>query len=70
MLEDEVVIDRLEFGDRHARFEDSGGHHEHLDDVEVDEIIEFYYAEFEAFIEKIPWEMSCQLVDCRLELFG
>ena len=41
LLEEAGVIDRLEFGDGRARYEESGEHHEHLVDVETGEVIEF-----------------------------
>ena len=38
-LEEAGVIDRLEFGDGRARYEESGQHHEHLVDVETGEVL-------------------------------
>ena len=70
LLEEAGVIDRLEFGDGRARYEESGQHHEHLVDVETGEVIEFYHAELEALKEQIAQEMGYELVDHRLELFG
>ena len=70
LLEEAGVIDRLEFGDGRARYEESGQHHEHLVDVETGEVIEFYHAELEALKEQIAHEMGYELVDHRLELFG
>ena len=35
LLEEAGVIDRLEFGDGRARYEESGQHHQHLVDVET-----------------------------------
>ena len=70
LFEEAGVIDRLEFGDGRARYEESGEHHEHLVDVETGEVIEFYHAELEALKEKIACEMGYELVDHRLELFG
>ena len=70
LLEEAGVIDRLEFGDGRARYEESGEHHEHLVDVETGEVIEFYHAELEALKEQIAREMGYELVDHRLELFG
>ena len=64
------VIERLEFRDGLARYEESGEHHEHLVDVETGEVIEFYHAELEALKEQIALEMGYELVDHRLELFG
>ena len=70
LLEEASIIDRIEFGDGRARYEESGKHHEHLVDVETGEVIEFYHAELEALKEKIAHEMGYVLVDHRLELFG
>lgn len=69
MLEEAAIIDRLEFGDGRACYEESGEHHEHLVDVETGEIIECYHAELEALKEKIAHEMGHVLVDHRVELF-
>ena len=48
LLDEAGVIDRLEFGDGRARYEESGEHHEHLVDVETGEVIKFYHVELEA----------------------
>ena len=70
LLEEAGVIERLDFGDGRARYEEAGEHHEHLVDVETGEVIEFYHAELEALKEQIAKEMGYELVDHRLELFG
>ena len=70
LLEEAGVIERLEFGDGRARYEEAGEHHEHLVDVETGEVIEFYHAELEALKEQIAKEMGYEMVDHRLELFG
>ncbi len=70
LLEEAGVIDRIEFGDGRARYEESGEHHEHLVDVETGDVIEFYHAELEALKEQVAREMGYELVDHRLELFG
>ena len=70
LLEDAGVIEKLEFGDGRARYEEAGQHHEHLVDVETGEVIEFYHAELEALKEQVAREMGYELVDHRLELFG
>ena len=70
LLQEAAVIDRLEFGDGRARYEESGEHHEHLIDVETGEVTEFYHAELEALKEQVAREMGYELVDHRLELFG
>ena len=70
LLEEAGVIDRIEFGDGRARYEESGEHHEHLVDVETGDVIEFYHAELEALKKQVAREMGYELVDHRLELFG
>ena len=63
-------IEKLEFGDGRARYEESGEHHEHLIDVETGEVIEFIDHELEELKEKIANRMGYKLVDHKLELFG
>lgn len=70
LLEEAGVIERLEFGDGRARYEESGEHHEHLVDVETGEVIEFYHEALEEMKRKVAEEMGYELVDHRLELFG
>ena len=69
LLEEAGVIERLEFGDGRARYEESGEHHEHLVDIETGEVIEFYNEELEAMKQAIAEKMGYELVDHRLELF-
>ena len=70
LLEDANFIEKLEFGDGRARYEESGEHHEHLIDVETGEVIEFIDHELEELKEKIANRMGYRLVDHKLELFG
>lgn len=70
LLEEAGVIDRLEFGDGRARYEESGQHHEHLVDVETGEVIEFFHAELEALKKEIAVKMGYELIDHNLELYG
>lgn len=70
LLEEAGVIERLEFGDGRARYEESGDHHEHLVDIETGEVIEFYNEELEEMKRAIAEKMGYELVDHRLELFG
>jgi len=69
LLEEAGVIERLEFGDGRARYEESGEHHEHLVDIETGEVIEFYDEALETMKEQIAERMGYELVDHRLELF-
>ena len=70
LLEDANFIEKLEFGDGRARYEESGEHHEHLIDVETGEVIEFIDYELEELKEKIANRMGYKLVEHKLELFG
>jgi len=70
LLEDANFIEKHEFGDGKARYEESGEHHEHLIDVETGEVIEFIDNELEELKETIALKMGYKLVDHRLELFG
>ena len=70
LLEDANFIEKLEFGDGRARYEESGEHHEHLIDVETGEVIEFIDHELEELKEKIANRMGYKLVGHKLELFG
>ena len=70
LLEDANFIEKHEFGDGKARYEESGEHHEHLIDVETGEVIEFIDNELEELKEKLALKMGYELVDHRLELFG
>ena len=70
LLEEAGVIERLEFGDGRARYEEAGEHHEHLVDVETGEIIEFQDEALEEMKRQVALKMGYELVDHRLELFG
>ncbi len=70
LLEDAKVIDRHEFGDGKARYEETREHHEHLIDVETGEVIEFTNEDLEKLKKEIAKKMGYTLVDHKLELFG
>ena len=70
LLEDANLIEKLEFGDGRARYEESGKHHEHLIDVETGEVIEFLDEELEELKKQIARKLGYELIDHRLELFG
>ncbi|MCC5993085.1 MAG: transcriptional repressor [Rhodobacteraceae bacterium] len=71
LMEEAGILDRLEFGDGRARFEDSQrAHHDHLIDVETGEVIEFCDPEIEALQEKIARRLGYRLEGHRLELLG
>ncbi|MGY6704190.1 Fur family transcriptional regulator [Roseinatronobacter sp.] len=71
LLQEMGILDRLEFGDGRARFEDSQrDHHDHLIDMDTGEVIEFCDPEIEALQEKIARRLGYHLHGHRLELLG
>ena len=71
LFEESGILDRLEFGDGRARYEDAErDHHDHMIDVNTGEVIEFIDPEIEALQERIAAKLGYRLVDRRLELFG
>ena len=71
-LFDEVgILDRLEFGDGRARYEDADrDHHDHLFDVATGAVIEFVDPEIEALQEKIAARLGYRLIGHKMDLFG
>lgn len=71
LLEDADVVDRVDFGDGRARYEEKRGvHHDHLIDVRSGQVIEFANAELEAMKERIARELGYRIVGHRLEIYG
>lgn len=71
LLEEANVIDRLDFGDGRARYEETReDHHHHLIDVNTGEVIEFKDEALERMKEKIAADMGYELIGHRLELYG
>lgn len=71
LFEEAGILDKLEFGDGRARYEDAErDHHDHLIDMNSGEVIEFVDAEIEALQEKIAEKLGYQLKGHRLELYG
>lgn len=65
------ILDKLEFGDGRARYEDAErAHHDHLIDLTSGQVIEFVDPEIEALQEKIARRLGYRLKGHRLELFG
>jgi Fur family transcriptional regulator, ferric uptake regulator len=71
-LFDEIgILERLEFGDGRARFEDADRpHHDHLFDLRTGEVIEFVDSEMEILQEKIARKLGYKLKGHKMELFG
>ena len=71
LFEEAGLLDRLEFGDGRARFEDSQReHHDHLIDMQTGEVIEFCDPEIEALQDRIAARLGYRLKGHRLELYG
>jgi Fur family ferric uptake transcriptional regulator len=71
LFEEAGILDRLEFGDGRARYEDAErDHHDHLIDVNSGQVIEFVDPEIEALQEKIAARLGYRLIGHRLELLG
>ena len=71
LFEEEQILERHEFGDGRARYEEvSESHHDHLIDIESGQVIEFQSEEIEKIQEAIAQKLGYRLVDHRLELFA
>ena len=71
LFEEAGILDRLEFGDGRARYEDAErDHHDHLINLQTGEVIEFVDPEIEELQEKIAAKLGFDLRGHRLELYG
>ncbi|AXT25819.1 transcriptional repressor [Ruegeria sp. AD91A] len=71
LFEEAGILERLEFGDGRARYEDAErDHHDHLIDMQSGEVIEFVDPEIEALQERIAAKLGYKLKGHRLELYG
>ncbi|PQO23626.1 transcriptional repressor [Rhodobacteraceae bacterium WD3A24] len=71
LFEEEGILERREFGDGRARYEDSTReHHDHLIDLTTGDVIEFVDEEIETLQEKIAARLGYRLTGHRLELYG
>lgn len=71
LFEDANIINRHDFGEGRARYEETPSeHHDHLIDVRSGKIIEFQDDEIEALQQRIAQRYGYSLVGHRLELFG
>ena len=71
LFEEVGILDRLEFGDGRARYEDADrDHHDHLFDLKTGEVIEFCDPEIEVLQEKIAKKLGYKLKGHKMELFG
>ncbi|MBB4022071.1 Fur family ferric uptake transcriptional regulator [Confluentimicrobium naphthalenivorans] len=71
LFEEAGILDKLEFGDGRARYEDAEReHHDHLIDMQSGAVIEFIDEEIEALQEKIAEKLGYRLKGHKLELYG
>ena len=71
LFEEHNILDRHDFGDGRARYEEvSEHHHDHLINIDSGEIIEFENSEIESLQRAVAQKLGYRLVDHRLELYG
>ncbi len=71
LFEEAGILERHEFGDGRARYEQvANEHHDHLIDMRTGRVIEFQNEEVERLQEAIARELGYKLIDHRLELYG
>jgi Fur family ferric uptake transcriptional regulator len=71
LFEEAGILEKVEFGDGRARYEDAEReHHDHLIDVTTGDVIEFTDPEIEALQEKIAAKLGYRLQGHKLELYG
>lgn len=70
-FEEAGLLERREFGDGRARWEDADrDHHDHLIDMATGAVIEFCDPEIEALKDAMARKLGFRLVGHRLELYG
>jgi Fur family ferric uptake transcriptional regulator len=71
LFEDAGIIERHDFRDGRARYEEAPDvHHDHLIDMKTGQVIEFVDEAIEALQDAIARRLGYRLVDHRLELYG
>jgi Fur family ferric uptake transcriptional regulator len=71
LLEDAEILERHDFRDGRARYEEqSRNHHDHLIDVDNGTVVEFHDDEIEALQRQIAKNLGYRLIDHRLALYG
>ena len=71
IFEESGIIDKLEFGDGRARYEDADReHHDHLINIQNGKVIEFVDSDIELLQEKIANKLGYRLLGHKLELYG
>jgi len=71
LLEAAQILERLEFGEGRARYEEvPERHHDHLIDVQSGKVIEFRNEEIEQLQRRVARQLGYELVNHRLALYG
>ena len=71
LFDEAGILDKLEFGDGRARYEDAEReHHDHLIDINSGRVIEFMDSDIEKLQEKIAQKLGYTLLGHKLELYG
>ncbi|MCZ4352435.1 Fur family transcriptional regulator [Roseovarius aestuarii] len=71
LFEESGILDRVDFGDGRARYEDAErAHHDHLIDLNTGDVIEFFDPEIEALQERIAARLGYRLKGHKMELYG
>lgn len=71
LFEESGILERLDFRDGRARYEDADrDHHDHLIDLHSGEVIEFVDPDIEALQERIAEKLGYELKGHRLELYA
>lgn len=71
LLEEAGILEKHEFGDGRARYEDAErDHHDHLINLLTGEVIEFVDPEIEILQERIARKLGFDLKGHRMELYG
>lgn len=71
LFEDSGIIERHDFREGRARFEQiSDAHHDHLINLRTGEVIEFQSEEIERLQAEVARRLGYKLVDHRLELYA
>jgi len=71
LFDEAGILDKLEFGDGRARYEDAEReHHDHLIDINSGSVIEFVDSDIEKLQEKIANKLGYKLMGHKLELYG
>ncbi len=71
LFEEAGVVEKVDFGDGRARYEDAEReHHDHLIDLNTGQVIEFVDEEIEALQRKVAERLGYELKGHRMELYG